>query len=192
LVFDLSLLLRLTTFQPSLAFDDDLKKALKQRLEHCQAVSGPGLAVLEALAKHANANGVPLGDDDVLLTLLAFTDESQPWTGPDTATRARALLVHQFDNDHNSLTKEQFIGETVLRQYLRPLFSKSKPPSVTASGRKAEYPDSDARVGQGSIPDDSPRTKPWKYADLRAIPAAAWAVSEADVCLFDWTHGLIQ
>lgn len=119
-------------------------------------------------------------DDDVLLTLLAFTDEMQEWADTTAARTANALLSQYFNA--NNTKKERFITEAVLQQYLRRLFSQSKPSTVTASGRKAEYVDTDTR-GHG-IPDDSAQTKPWKYTDLRAVPAVAWAVNEADVRLF--------
>jgi hypothetical protein len=89
------------------------------------------------------------------------------------------LLEQQFSIP-GSPTKEEFLTEKVLQQYLRPLFSKSKPASITASGRKAEYTDSAATRGE-SMPEESALTKPWKYTDLRAIPAIEWAVREADV-----------
>ncbi|GAB1319043.1 hypothetical protein MFIFM68171_09253 [Madurella fahalii] len=155
------------------AFDDDLKEARNRRVEYCREGSTLGLQIFDAVMNQA---GQPALDDDILLTLLAFTDETQEWSTADTAKTASALISQYFDT--GSATKEHFITERALQHYLRPLFSKSKPSSVTASGRKAEYADTNAR-GHG-IPDDSAQTKPWKYTDLRAIPVVAWAVNEAD------------
>ncbi len=121
-------------------------------------------------------------DNDILLTLASFTDPSLAWIPqpPLTTTqRATALLNTLFLNSNKK--KQQFIVEGILRQYLRPLFSKTKPPaSITASGRKAEFTDPVAGRGEG-IPDESSKTKPWKYNDFRAVPVFAWAVDEADV-----------
>lgn len=117
-------------------------------------------------------------DDEVLFAFLVYSDENKTWASPKTKETARQLLEQQFSLPGGH-TKEQFLTETLLQSYLRPLFSKCKPSSVTASGRKAEYADSDDR-GE-SLPDDSARTKPWKYTDLRALPALAWAIREADV-----------
>jgi hypothetical protein len=121
-------------------------------------------------------------DNEVLYALLVYTDETQTWCGADTKAVATRLLEQQLSIPGGP-GKDQFLTETVLQTYLRPLFSKSKPSSITASGRKAEYADSSAAAGSrgGSFPDESARTKPWKYTDLRAIPAIAWAVREADV-----------
>jgi hypothetical protein len=120
-------------------------------------------------------------DDEVLFDFLVYSDESRNWGSPKTKETARQLLEQQFSLPGGP-TKEEFLTETLLQSYLRPLFSKSKPSSITASGRKAEYADSDANR---SIPDDSPLTKPWKYTDFRAIPALAWAIREADVSPFN-------
>ena len=160
-------------------FNDDLKKARGQLVNRCLAISSLGLQALETLVKGTNLERL---DDEILLTLVSFTDETQDWANPETAKIATALLEQQFSSD--SLSREKFITETVLQRYLRPLFSRSKPASITASGRKAEYTDSSAARGQ-SIPDDTAQTKPWKYTDLRAIPAVSWAISQADVRRFD-------
>jgi hypothetical protein len=79
-----------------------------------------------------------------------------------------------------TLDTTTFLVDTILRGYLQKLFSKSRPAAVTASGRKAEFPDDDLDRKQG-LPDDSRQTKPWKYEDLRSIPVLAWAIAQADV-----------
>ncbi|KAL2175557.1 uncharacterized protein P884DRAFT_205606 [Thermothelomyces heterothallicus CBS 202.75] len=149
--------------------------------EQCRDLAVPGVETLEALVKRT-ASPVRL-DDEVLLTLLAYTDETRPQR-PSTETRATAdrLLQQQLLGVPGAPTKEQFITETVLQTFLRPLFSKSKPSTITASGRKAEYVDGAASRAE-SMPDDTAQTKPWKFTDLRTIPAVGWAVREADTQL---------
>lgn len=142
-----------------------------------RASSTLGIEVFEALMKQID-DPVRL-EDEVLYALLVYTDDTQLWCSPQAKARATALLEEQFSVP-GSPTKEQFLTEAVLQKYLRPLFSKSKPSSITASGRKAEYTDSAASRGE-NMPEESALTKPWKYTDQRAIPAVAWAVREADV-----------
>ncbi|KAH6856481.1 hypothetical protein B0I37DRAFT_301774 [Chaetomium sp. MPI-CAGE-AT-0009] len=154
----------------------DLLRNSQALVEQRQAVSGLGIAALEALMKQLTTP-VRL-EDEVLYTLLAYTDKPQSGGSHETEIITSRLLEQQF-NVPGSSTKEQFLTETVLQAYLRPLFSKSKPASITTSGRKAEYTDSAASKGE-SMPDESAVTKPWKYTDMRAIPAVAWAVREAD------------
>ncbi|KAK4238163.1 mitochondrial CCA tRNA nucleotidyltransferase [Achaetomium macrosporum] len=155
-------------------FNETLSKASKQLILHCMSVYSLGISALEALVKQAHA--VQL-DDEVLVTLLFFTDDTRRWVNPDARKGANRILEQHFNAA--SPTKEQVITEVVLQRYLRPVFSRSKPASITASGRKAEYTDGTANRGE-SIPDDTALTKPWKYTDFRAIPAVAWAVREAD------------
>lgn len=167
---------RLTVRLP--VFNEDLKKARDQLVRHCRAVSSLGVQVFEALVNQSTQARL---DDDVLLTLVALADgRAQDWADPETAALAGRILESEFVAT-NGPAKEDFITETVLQRYLRPLFSRSKPSSITASGRKAEYTDSSAPSRGQSMPDDSAQTKPWKYIDLRAVPAVAWAVNEADV-----------
>lgn len=164
---------------PSAVFNEDLNKARKQLIGHCRDVSHLGLLLLKDLVEETKPARLC---DEALLTIVAFADETQDWGAPETAAIAAVLLLGQLLTA-SRLTQEQFISETILQRHLRPLFSRSKPASLTASGRKAAYADSSAARGQ-SIPDDTAQTKPWKYTDLRAIPAVAWAVSHADVrCL---------
>lgn len=143
----------------------------------CQALSTISIPVLEALLKQTDAP-VRL-ESEVLYALLVYTDDSRIWCSPNGKEVANRLLEEQL-NFPGGPTKEEFLIETVLQKYLRPLFSRSKPSSITASGRKAEYTEGAASRAE-SIPEESALTKPWKYTDLRAVPAVAWAVREADV-----------
>jgi hypothetical protein len=163
---------------PGAVFNETLTQAREQLVQYCTTFSSLGIQSLEALMKLASPVRL---DDEVLLTLVAFADQTRDWTTPEAKAAATRLLEQQFRDAMP--TKEHFITEVVLQSYLRPLFSRAKPASITASGRKAEYADSSAARGE-NIPDDSALTKPWKYTDLRAIPAVAWAVHEADVSSF--------
>ncbi|KAL2140987.1 hypothetical protein VTI28DRAFT_2992 [Corynascus sepedonium] len=159
---------------------EDMLQRSQRLLKRCQGLATPGIVVLEGLIKQA-VSPVWLGDE-VLFTLLACADETQTWPRPETKTTAERLLEQQLKNVPDAPTKEKFLTETVLQTYLRPLFSKSKPASVTASGRRAEYADGAANRGE-SMPDESALIKPWKYTDLRAVSAVGWAVREADSLL---------
>ncbi|KAH6631935.1 hypothetical protein F5144DRAFT_489530 [Chaetomium tenue] len=157
----------------------DLLQNSRVLIEQCQANSGLGIAALEALLKQTTTT-VRL-ENEVLHTLLAYTNEEQSGGSHETEAIANRLLEQQFSIPGSS-TKDEFLTETVLQAYLRPLFSQSKPSSITASGRKAEYRDNATSKGE-SMPDESAVTKPWKYTDMRSIPAVAWAVREANTQL---------
>ncbi|KAL2267728.1 hypothetical protein VTJ83DRAFT_5005 [Remersonia thermophila] len=152
----------------------------------CRAAADAGLQALKTLASQHPTVRL---DDDVLLTLIAYADAAEPWSADDDHRRAVAARLVEQQLGIPGASKEAFLAETVLQRHLRPLFSRSKPPSITASGRKAEYPEGGAGRGE-SMPDESLRTKPWKYGDLRAVPAVAWAVREVDSTLLAKTWPL--
>ncbi|KAI0114033.1 hypothetical protein GGR51DRAFT_475584 [Nemania sp. FL0031] len=81
--------------------------------------------------------------------------------------------------------KARFITEDVLTGFLRPLFAKSRPTTVTASGRPAAFPEPPPRYAQGDGfgGDDVALKKPWKYARRYAITVFEWAVDNADTDL---------
>ncbi|KAK0735681.1 hypothetical protein B0T21DRAFT_190623 [Apiosordaria backusii] len=153
------------------SFNDTLTNTRKALTQHCKATSTLGLQCLEAIDNVFNPTTL---DDDTLLTLIAYSHPDQDWSANPAKTAKLAttiLKTYPFPN------KTDFITSTILQSYLRPLFSKSKPSTITPSGRKAEYPTDNSREG---IPDDTAVTKPWKFTDLRSIPVFSWAVTEAD------------
>ncbi|OIW32451.1 hypothetical protein CONLIGDRAFT_712778 [Coniochaeta ligniaria NRRL 30616] len=151
--------------------DDPYDKVTKR----CLSVAEPGLTALTQLWSHSSKTQDDTLDSDSLATLIALSDTSESWTTPTTAVLASNLLQQQLA----TLDPTTFLVETILKGYLQTLFSKSRPPTVTASGRKAAFPDDDLARKQG-LPDDSARTKPWKYADLRSLSVLAWAIAQAD------------
>lgn len=141
----------------------------------CSEVGYIGLEALQHLQLRAAARVLTNGQ--VLITVAAFADGVEPWAAGKAAALARLILEPQFASGG----RESFITDTILKGYLRPLFSKSVPGSITETGRKAEYRDHDLERERG-LPDESGKTKPWKYEDLRAIPVFSWAISHSDVC----------
>ena len=73
------------------------------------------------------------------------------------------------------------MAEDVLSDLLRPLFSKSRPATVTASGRKAEFVEP-SRYDNASA--EAEARKPWKYDRRYAVTVFEWAVQHSDVSLF--------
>lgn len=141
----------------------------------CSEVAYAGLQALQQIQQHTSAGA--LANRQVLISLAAFAEGGDSWAREETAALAKVILDQELaDSD-----RESFIVETVLKGYLRALFSKSVPVTITGSGRKAEYRDHDLERERG-LPDETGKTKPWKYEDLRAIPAFSWAINHADVC----------
>ncbi|OTB14123.1 hypothetical protein K445DRAFT_23904 [Daldinia sp. EC12] len=114
----------------------------------------------------------------VLLRITAFTNLSDPWTTAESSALSQALLsTHLDDGDSQA---RSFIVEDILTGFLRPLFSKSRPATITASGRKAEFVEPSRYDGAVR---ESSETKPWKYVHRYAVAVFEWAVQHADATL---------
>ncbi|KAK7955930.1 uncharacterized protein PG986_005152 [Apiospora aurea] len=108
-----------------------------------------------------------------LLSVVAYTNPQDPWTSDTSADIARNLLQSQFPRDPpagKKLSKGDFITDTLLTQHLRPLFSKSRPSTVTASGRKAAFVEE-----QPSTVLEDKSAKAWKYSHVYAVTVFEWA-----------------
>ncbi|KAK0627714.1 hypothetical protein B0T14DRAFT_423769 [Immersiella caudata] len=157
-----------------------ITKAYRRVLRRCLAISPSAIEALVLLSTKTTP-GVLAENEDLLVTLAAYTEPSQPWVpSKETSGKANQLLRDLLAA--NNTTQDQFIVQNILQHHLRPLFSKSKPSSITSSGRKVEYVDPSAGRGEG-IPDDSNETKPWKFSDFRAFPLASYCVNQADETL---------
>ncbi|KAK7715056.1 CCA tRNA nucleotidyltransferase, mitochondrial [Diaporthe eres] len=114
---------------------------------------------------------------DTLLTVISFTNPAvtDPWTTHEACDLARDLLSQQLLHHFN----QSDLIETILKDYLRPAFSKSRSKAVTASGRKSEFPEEDDP--HRGLADDTKEVKPWKYEDHRAITVFHWVVLTTDM-----------
>ncbi|KAK6075974.1 poly polymerase protein [Seiridium cupressi] len=115
-------------------------------------------------------------DSKALLAITAYSSTQDSWTLSTSAATAQSILEKQFSTKEE---KANFIISEVLTAFLRPLFSKSQPATVTASGRKAEFVENVRFAGSFNDPSDS-ELKPWKYAHVYAISIFEWAVLQAD------------
>ncbi|KAJ2905476.1 uncharacterized protein MKZ38_005352 [Zalerion maritima] len=112
-----------------------------------------------------------------LLTLAAFTREADPWSTNGSLGLVTPILESQVLADDKYEVRKTLIAETILEDFIRPLFAKSKPEAITISGRKTGYKNTE-RKSAGA--DDSPETKPWKYTAPYSITVFKWAVEKSD------------
>ncbi|KAH8808777.1 hypothetical protein F5884DRAFT_793275 [Xylogone sp. PMI_703] len=126
----------------------------------------------------------PVLDQNVLLSILAFTDLRDPWmTG---VSNEIALQILQQSKD--LVLIPEFIIEFVLKSFLRPLFLKSKPSTITATGRKAMPSSAPPKRYEAASVDRS--NKPWKYDKPYAVTILRWVVqnSSAEVTQQSWNQ----
>lgn len=119
------------------------------------------------------------------MTLIALGERIDPWTTEEAADKAKEIAngeIAYFAGAEAAL----WVTKNVLNEYLRPLFEKSKPAGVTSSGRPAAY--SNSEEAERGLSDESRKTKPWKYEDLRSISVLSWTIQWANVSLRTRSH----
>ncbi|KAK8060605.1 hypothetical protein PG996_010535, partial [Apiospora saccharicola] len=133
-----------------------------------------GLNILRTLS---NRNPFTL-TSSALLSMVAYTNPQDPWTSDASADIARSLLQSQFSQEATGkpVSKAEFITDTLLTLHLRPLFSKSRPATINASGRKAAFVE---EMTSTMLEDRA--NKLWKYAHVYAVTVFEWAVTNAAV-----------
>ncbi|KAI1750911.1 hypothetical protein F4782DRAFT_548303 [Xylaria castorea] len=150
-----------------------------------------------------------------LLSVIAFTNRDDPWASSPGVELAQSLLSDYFHNvpppqnvkperfsnlrsirdagaDRKpsetvpKTERARFITEDVLTDFLRPLFARSRPATVTLSGRPAAFPEPSPRYGQGEGfggGQEIINAKPWKYARQYAVTVFEWTVGNTDTDL---------
>ncbi|KAJ5098096.1 hypothetical protein N7532_005097 [Penicillium argentinense] len=105
----------------------------------------------------------------VIATMASFTSKEDPWI---TQTSMDSAETHINVSCQSGIWP---IIERVLREEIRPLFTKTRNPAITSEGRKNLHPMPSAPF-DGSKIDDS--TKPWKNTDIYATSVLSWAISQ--------------
>ena len=156
---------------------DSQAATLNQIVRNVQDLGHHGLRCLKSLL---DLRSLPyrLSSREILLSVIAFTSSRDTWTSPSCTTIAASILLEYA---HEIRTPE-FIIEFLLQNIIRPLFSKSKPPTITATGRKAML--SSAQPRNYNMSDSlDPALKPWKYLSPFSITLLEWTVENASVNL---------
>ncbi|KAL5336408.1 hypothetical protein BJX70DRAFT_390026 [Aspergillus crustosus] len=110
---------------------------------------------------------------DVIIALASYSAKEDAWTTPEAHTTATALL-DDFVNDSERSTFWKTV-EYALRDRIRPLFSRTKNPAITDSGRKNFHPVPLPRFDQ-SIFDSE--TRPWKTDAAYITTVFSWVVKQ--------------
>jgi hypothetical protein len=159
----------------NLSFTDSNIKAIEQALETAQSLGIYGLKCLQTLlALHSSASDIL--DPEILLSAISFMSSRDRWTTVSSESTATSILSARY---HQTQTPE-FIITFILQSIIRPLFSKSKPAGITATGRKAMT--STVPPRNYNISDSfDPAQKPWKYTSPFSIPVFEWTVENSSV-----------
>lgn len=147
---------------------------MKQSLRVAISTGEAGIEIIERLML-LDTQAAPKLDNQTLLSLIAFTDKGDPWTVQNSISRVQAILFQCKEQ----LESKGFLVDFLLRDTIRPLFLKSKPAAITATGRKAMPTSAPPRRFEAA--DMDPANKPWKFKNVWAITVFSWVVEQAEV-----------
>jgi len=135
------------------------------------------LATLLPIEKAANK-------PDIIIALASFTSEDDPWTTNASATKAREAL-QSFSTRFRAEGALSFwsIVEQVLKERIKPLFSKTRNPAITDAGRKNFHPVPLAHFDTSIL---DPESKPWKTQDPYATTVFEWIITQYHVRTLAW------
>lgn len=109
--------------------------------------------------------------------LAAYTEHNDPWTCLESRESAEFLLSRYataLDQDPAQLAPK------VLRETVRPVFSKQKPAALAPSGRAAVHvPEVEAPMFQTSEMEE----KPWKFRSPWIVCVFVWCTEHVNVSL---------
>lgn len=113
---------------------------------------------------------------NIFLSAISFTSSRDSWTTISSQSIATSILQEHL----HEVEYPEFIIDFVLQSIIRPLFSKSKPAAITATGRKA-MPSSAPPHNYTVSESLNPARKPWKYTSPFSIAVLEWAVTNSSV-----------
>ncbi|EKD21679.1 uncharacterized protein L3040_004901 [Drepanopeziza brunnea f. sp. 'multigermtubi'] len=161
------------------AFEDKPSSSRNEALRLAQRKGTLGLKSLQVLCRLNDS--VP--DTRVLLSVLAFTSQKDPWTTSESASIAQQFF--SLPSIQRYTSNPEFIPQKLLQEFTRPLFSASKPESITTAGRKA-MPSTAPPKRHDFV--NEKKSQPWRYEVPYSIAVLEWAVQNAsdEIILTSW------
>ncbi|PGH03326.1 hypothetical protein AJ79_07404 [Helicocarpus griseus UAMH5409] len=137
--------------------------------------SSVGVSVIELLNLISPINELELDDAvDIVTALAALTCKKDPWTTERAYDKASTILEN-YESFLRSSSKGELstVLEVILTKKVKPLFSKTKTPAVTAAGRKNVHPVPQPRFDPSIF---DPESKPWKFKDVYVVTVLSWVI----------------
>ncbi|KAJ5894689.1 hypothetical protein N7495_006380 [Penicillium taxi] len=111
---------------------------------------------------------------EAIVAIISYHSAQDPWTaGPQAAD------ITQLSDQYLTqvMRQKDVMGsiEKILREIIKPLFTKTRNPALTSEGRKNLYPLPLPHF-DGSTFDDS--AKPWKNTNIYATTVLSWIISQ--------------
>ena len=106
-----------------------------------------------------------------LTCVSSFTDLSDPWTC-EYSQKAALKLLESFLSTRDSNAWSNALS-MLLRQRIKPSFSKIRSPAITEQARKAIDPLPMDSSASGKLEDTA---MPWKYRDPSLVTVLGWII----------------
>ncbi|OJZ87769.1 hypothetical protein ASPFODRAFT_60129 [Aspergillus luchuensis CBS 106.47] len=129
------------------------------------------IAALDSLFPVYKATDVP----NIILALASFTSEADPWTTAESHTASIAILERFRTSPRTPEASFWAVLETILKDRIRPLFTRTRNPAITAAGRKDMHPIPLPRFDTSIL---DPESKPWRSSDIYATTVFAWVLRQ--------------
>ncbi|RAL14851.1 tRNA adenylyltransferase [Aspergillus homomorphus CBS 101889] len=113
---------------------------------------------------------------DIFIALASFSSESDPWTTKETH-KISIDVLSKFSATTRSDGSLWALLETTLKEKIRPLFTKTRNPAITAEGRKNFHPVPLARFDLTTL---DPEAKPWKAFAVYSATVFSWILAQYD------------
>jgi len=108
-----------------------------------------------------------------MLSCIVYSSRD-PWAGSSVSK----IATNHISKHKERIYSREFIVDFLLQAFIRPIFSSSRPSTITSTGRKAMP--SSAPVKSLDVGAER-RNKPWKYDTVYAVTVLEWAVLNSTV-----------
>jgi len=152
---------------------DNEPAALSLAIKQTQYLATHGLSTLNHLHSLYPIPSSTL-PPEILLSLIVYTSSRDAWTQSSLSSLATSLLTN-YETQTSNL---EFIKDYLLEKVIKPLFSKSRPETVTASGRAAM---ASSAPGKRYDVEAEKASQPWRYRDIWAVGILEWIVETSNV-----------
>lgn len=156
---------------------DDERSGIISKFSTARRKATSGIYIISYLVKIIDISEVD-GAVRIITCLAAFTEDGDPWTTTQAFEKATVILKsHESTITGRNGNIFQTL-EYILKDTVKPLFSKTRNPAITAAGRKNLHPIPQPRFDPGLF---DPETKPWKTRDIYVITLLSWIISKYSV-----------
>ncbi|PGH23721.1 hypothetical protein AJ80_02149 [Polytolypa hystricis UAMH7299] len=154
--------------------DDDEKKALLSKFTVARLKSTVGTSVLHRLSSLLPITQLE-ESEGIIVASAAFTCENDPWTTQAAFESASSVLSTYKAFLHSKNGGLADLLTAILKDTVKPIFSRTKTPAITAAGRKNVLPVPQPKFDPSMF---DAETKPWKTREVYVVTVLEWIIRQ--------------